>query len=576
MAFAGHARSLDLSYTDIGHAFIGNVHPDRQHIISDQSPPQRPISGPRSRVKRYSIQQENSKELYGHDHGDDPLISSKIPTRHKDHPFKDSKGRSATSTLWVGNLPDGLTNNELSKAFEKYGNIVSVRAAAGKNCGFVNYEHIESAIQAFDACDMKCIFGKNPAWIRYEPTPPWVMDKLPSLKRKRSSANSLTSLPDDSVKRPIPIGPRSQVSQSMAPSGPKSQQTSISPPPLRRHDMYRPNALDEEDRIPPRGASERSRHNDLYRPSYDDDDEIVHSDRRTSTHNRSDTSLRDRLHSQGSPMSNGQHANGISVRSPSPSASSFHSSTRENAASSWGIGIKGLAASRKESLGDGRRSGLSIKGAAAQNRTVIESTAGISPPQRTTISRKSLPNGTASCLVNQTTQKRRSPSPRLAQIEPEPSLEGKPIASAVTPKDSSASVGRNVSRDALASTKESKSVSDGTHLEDATKQDQPSAMAKEMSGFMHLDHLYDFKEKEDSIAKKARTISPFSRLRASSRDTPSVKSAKTDPTPMRKLILDVCDTCKQVGSGFLELLECSVPSCFKKFHILCGNSLRSL
>jgi hypothetical protein len=507
MAFAGHTRSLDLSHTPTGTPFIDNVHPDRhRHIISDQTSPKRSNHGPPNRSKSYSTQQELNKDAHGRNQSDDVPLN-KVSFRDAISNLTDDMGNVPTRSLWIGNVPLNLTDDDLHMVFGKYGDILSVRATPAKHCGFVNFDYSDDAIRAWRACHEIDIFNTGvPVYVRFEKPPSWLKEKHPSLKRKRSLANSLLSFPDDPLKRPVPTGPRSQVLQAIPPTGPKSQQTSISPPPLRRHDTYRPHVLSEEDRTA-RKVAERHRQIDLYRPSYGDDGEILQSDKRSSIHNHDETLVRDRVFSHGSLVGNGQPPNGILAKSPTPSASSLHSSNRENTVSSLGIGIKGLAASRKESSGGSRRPELSIKGAAAQNRAAAPDISITSPPRTVTTSRKSLPNGRASLLASQAFKKPRSVSPEQSQNESETwkaSLdEGTLMArNGVLPVDMTSP--HNTPASIKEITKD-KDLSNGfRHLEDETKQVQPLPMRKEKPGFPLLSHLFDIKEREDTPCIKSR------------------------------------------------------------------------
>ncbi|KAI9267042.1 armadillo-type protein [Helicostylum pulchrum] len=56
-----------------------------------------------------------------------------------------------TRALWLGNIPGNTTPTSLQNLFIKYGNIESVRVLSHKNCGFINFEFVESAIAARDA-----------------------------------------------------------------------------------------------------------------------------------------------------------------------------------------------------------------------------------------------------------------------------------------------------------------------------------------------------------------------------------------------------------------------------------------
>ncbi|KAL7750762.1 hypothetical protein RI367_003719 [Sorochytrium milnesiophthora] len=55
--------------------------------------------------------------------------------------------------LWIGNLPQHTTVQQLSQLFAPFGTIDSCRILTHKNCGFVNYEREEDAINAKHALD---------------------------------------------------------------------------------------------------------------------------------------------------------------------------------------------------------------------------------------------------------------------------------------------------------------------------------------------------------------------------------------------------------------------------------------
>ncbi|OBZ85194.1 Pumilio domain-containing protein C56F2.08c [Choanephora cucurbitarum] len=56
-----------------------------------------------------------------------------------------------TRALWLGNIPGNTTPTCLQDVFSEYGTIESVRVLSHKNCGFINFETVESAIKAKDA-----------------------------------------------------------------------------------------------------------------------------------------------------------------------------------------------------------------------------------------------------------------------------------------------------------------------------------------------------------------------------------------------------------------------------------------
>lgn len=73
-----------------------------------------------------------------------------------------------TSALWLGNIPTSTTTSTLQEMFKAHGTIVSVRVLTHKNCGFVNFERVESAIAAKASMNGKEIFpGASPIRINF-------------------------------------------------------------------------------------------------------------------------------------------------------------------------------------------------------------------------------------------------------------------------------------------------------------------------------------------------------------------------------------------------------------------------
>lgn len=73
-----------------------------------------------------------------------------------------------TSALWLGNIPTSTTTSTLVEMFKSHGPIVSVRVLTHKNCGFVNFERVESAISAKANMNGKEIFpGASPIRINF-------------------------------------------------------------------------------------------------------------------------------------------------------------------------------------------------------------------------------------------------------------------------------------------------------------------------------------------------------------------------------------------------------------------------
>lgn len=77
-----------------------------------------------------------------------------------------------TRALWIGSIPVSTTVTSLDAIFSMYGPIESTRVLTHKNCGFVNFDRVESAIQAKSLLNGKEIFpGAGPIRIGYAKVP---------------------------------------------------------------------------------------------------------------------------------------------------------------------------------------------------------------------------------------------------------------------------------------------------------------------------------------------------------------------------------------------------------------------
>ncbi|KAK1674518.1 hypothetical protein BDP55DRAFT_554151 [Colletotrichum godetiae] len=77
-----------------------------------------------------------------------------------------------TSALWLGSIPTSTTTSTLTEMFKQYGSILSARVLTHKNCGFVNFERMESAITAKASMNGKEIFpGAGPIRINFAKPP---------------------------------------------------------------------------------------------------------------------------------------------------------------------------------------------------------------------------------------------------------------------------------------------------------------------------------------------------------------------------------------------------------------------
>ncbi|ATY60109.1 RNA binding [Cordyceps militaris] len=77
-----------------------------------------------------------------------------------------------TSALWLGGVPTSTTISTLNEMFKSHGPILSARVLTHKNCGFVNFERVESAISAKASMNGKEIFpGSGPIRINFAKPP---------------------------------------------------------------------------------------------------------------------------------------------------------------------------------------------------------------------------------------------------------------------------------------------------------------------------------------------------------------------------------------------------------------------
>ncbi|PLW16133.1 hypothetical protein PCANC_17169 [Puccinia coronata f. sp. avenae] len=68
---------------------------------------------------------------------------------------------SPTRALWVGSIPSQTTPNHLMDIFSPYGAIESVRVLSHKNCGFINFEHLDDAVRARKALSGRELLGSE-------------------------------------------------------------------------------------------------------------------------------------------------------------------------------------------------------------------------------------------------------------------------------------------------------------------------------------------------------------------------------------------------------------------------------
>ncbi|KAL4960971.1 putative RNA binding protein Jsn1 [Aspergillus stella-maris] len=105
-----------------------------------------------------------------------------------------------TRALWIGSIPVSTTVTSLEAIFSMYGKIESTRVLTHKNCGFVNFEHIDSAAQAKQLLNGKEIFpGAGPVRIGYAKVPGSSNAGTPGVNGAQSSPT-----PDPNARSTVP------------------------------------------------------------------------------------------------------------------------------------------------------------------------------------------------------------------------------------------------------------------------------------------------------------------------------------------------------------------------------------
>lgn len=85
---------------------------------------------------------------------------------------EDNTLEGPTRALWLGNIPSSTTVSSLNVIFNSFGPIESTRVLTHKNCGFVNFETLESAVRAKSQLNGKEIFpGAGPVRIGFAKVP---------------------------------------------------------------------------------------------------------------------------------------------------------------------------------------------------------------------------------------------------------------------------------------------------------------------------------------------------------------------------------------------------------------------
>lgn len=133
-----------------------------------------------------------------------------------------------TRALWLGNIPTSTTVSSLDSIFRRFGAIESTRVLTHKNCGFVNFEMMESAVLARSQLNGKEIFpGAGPVRIGYA--------KVPSASATPANNGLFPSpTPDPHAKSEAQGSPHrsDNVAASASPGGANAQEIPLTTPEL--------------------------------------------------------------------------------------------------------------------------------------------------------------------------------------------------------------------------------------------------------------------------------------------------------------------------------------------------------
>ncbi|RMZ86127.1 hypothetical protein DV737_g248, partial [Chaetothyriales sp. CBS 132003] len=143
--------------------------------------------------------------------------------------------RPVTKSIHIGNIPYNTTGSEIGDIFSEYGPIKSVspgtHSKVTKGYAFVNFEYVESAVQAVHQTNGRHLFGQHERKVIVSFTQPPVTFRPTSHKRDYPDTASRGDEWFESLK--VPKGPAASTNAS-PPRGPRSMVRDVSPPDVRR------------------------------------------------------------------------------------------------------------------------------------------------------------------------------------------------------------------------------------------------------------------------------------------------------------------------------------------------------
>lgn len=81
-------------------------------------------------------------------------------------PGIDKEEKTPTRALWIGSIPSSTTPAALLDIFSGFGPIESARVLTHKNCGFINFEHVDDAVRARKLLNGREVLGAEVGAVR--------------------------------------------------------------------------------------------------------------------------------------------------------------------------------------------------------------------------------------------------------------------------------------------------------------------------------------------------------------------------------------------------------------------------
>ena len=209
---------------------------------------------------------------------------------------EDEHGHPVSKSLFVGDIPPGIREDKVRSIFEEYGEIQYTRhlpsRQADRGYAFVNYKDFESAQRALFACHMRDLFNQGVGCtVRFttsqdeaKPLAPrpqssrisearweWFQRPKPTSfinTTMKNDGNVMLASESSAMKLP-PSATKKMLKSGWKPDtfSPRTTRFDVSPPPLRRSDVYRlePRSPRGEDRRLS-DPDHRPQHHDLNKP----------------------------------------------------------------------------------------------------------------------------------------------------------------------------------------------------------------------------------------------------------------------------------------------------------------------